>query len=187
MAETAQVRFTSKGEDSIPFDVLSGKESHKVPHIVTLHSKCNGALTFSEILSGITDAAFTRTDYLESFRAKDPVNGARLRILNPVTPPPILDGEPFPFETTSELYPEYGLLAGRHVEWELQREVLTALLKLNKNDTVCDDMHCRVDTNTHTHIYTHIYIHTHTHTYIYIYNIYTYIYKYIHIYKYIYI
>ena len=136
MAETAQVRFTSKGEDSIPFDVLSGKESHKVPHIVTLHSKCNGALTFSEILSGITDAAFTRTDYLESFRAKDPVNGARLRILNPVTPPPILDGEPFPFETTSELYPEYGLLAGRHVEWELQRKVLTALLKLNKNDTV---------------------------------------------------
>jgi hypothetical protein len=117
MAETAQVRFTSKGEDSIPFDVLSG----------------------------ITDAAFTRTDYLESFLAKDPVNGARLRILNPVTPPPILDGEPFPFQTTSELYPEYGLLAGKHVEWELQREVLTALLKLNKNDTVCDDMYLGVD------------------------------------------
>jgi hypothetical protein len=29
MAETAQVRFTSKGEDSIPFDVLSGKKSQK--------------------------------------------------------------------------------------------------------------------------------------------------------------
>jgi ABC-type phosphate/phosphonate transport system substrate-binding protein len=108
----------------------------KVPHIVTLCSKCNRALTLSEFCSGITDAAFTRTDYLESFLAKDPVNGARLRILNPVTPPPILDGEPFPFQTTSELYPEYGLLAGKHVEWELQREVLTALLKLNKNDTV---------------------------------------------------
>ena len=79
-----------------------------------------------------------------------------------------IDGEPFPFQTTSELYPEYGLLAGRHVEWELQREVLTALLKLNKNDTVCDDMHCRVDTNTHTYIYTYIYTHTHTHIYIYI-------------------
>ena len=29
-----------------------------------------------------------------------------------MTPAPILDGEPFPFETSSELYPEYGILAG---------------------------------------------------------------------------
>ena len=88
-----------------------------------------------------------------------------------------IDGEPFPFQTTSELYPEYGLLAGRHVEWELQREVLTALLKLNKNDTVkkkelqrevlsalfklnttiCDDIYYGVDLKKDIHLHT---IHT---------------------------
>eukprot|EP00277_Geminigera_cryophila_P031941 CAMPEP_0173063384 /NCGR_PEP_ID=MMETSP1102-20130122/4355_1 /TAXON_ID=49646 /ORGANISM="Geminigera sp., Strain Caron Lab Isolate" /LENGTH=657 /DNA_ID=CAMNT_0013930183 /DNA_START=160 /DNA_END=2132 /DNA_ORIENTATION=+ len=116
MADTKQVRFSSNGEDSLIDDVLDG----------------------------ISDAAFTRTDAIEDWRQKHPEKKNLLRILSPVTPAPVLDGIPFPFETTSELYPEYGLLAGIHVEWELQREVLQALLSLTVNDTITDDMYCNI-------------------------------------------
>jgi hypothetical protein len=34
------------------------------------------------------------------------------QVVSAVTPPPLSDQEPFPFETSSQLYPEYGLLAG---------------------------------------------------------------------------
>ena len=34
------------------------------------------------------------------------------QVVSAVTPAPLSDAEPFPFETSSELYPEYGLLAG---------------------------------------------------------------------------
>ena len=107
MADTRQIRFSAAGEDALIADVLNGE----------------------------SDAAFTRTDALESYKDREPVNAARLKIL-PSVDPPLLDGEHFPFQTTSELYPEYGLLAGMHVEWELQREVLTALLKLTTDSEV---------------------------------------------------
>jgi len=103
MSDTAQVRFTSKGEDLITEDVLNGKKNKKEKNkkktsqgedLITadvlngkqftkkkyfiswlnavnirgqwLFSKCNRALTFAETLSVITDAAFTRTGYLET-------------------------------------------------------------------------------------------------------------------------
>jgi hypothetical protein len=59
----------------------------------------------------------------------------------------VLDGKPFPFETSSELYPEYGLLAGEHVEWEIQREILQSLLALRTEDYVCDPIYCNVAAN----------------------------------------
>lgn len=105
-AETKQVRFTNKGDDAIIDDVLNGE----------------------------TDAAFTRTDAIES---RPPEQRAKLKILDGGLPDPYLEGKKFPFKATSELYPEYGLLAGDHVEWEVQREVLKTLLEITNETYVC--------------------------------------------------
>ena len=47
------------------------------------------------------------------------------QVVSAVTPAPLSDAEPFPFETSSELYPEYGLLAGLSMCHTVRHTVLT--------------------------------------------------------------
>jgi len=47
------------------------------------------------------------------------------QVVSAVTPAPLSDAEPFPFETSSELYPEYGLLAGLSMCHTVRHTVIT--------------------------------------------------------------
>mmetsp|Transcript_13562 Transcript_13562/g.26667 ORF Transcript_13562/g.26667 Transcript_13562/m.26667 type:complete len:371 (+) Transcript_13562:36-1148(+) len=79
-----------------------------------------------DVLHGRTDAAFARSDVWHS---ADVSVRQHLRVLQPrgnMT----MGGRPYPFPTTSELCPEFGLLAAEHVPWEVQAEVMSALLRL---------------------------------------------------------
>jgi len=80
-----------------------------------------------DVLGGEVDAAFTVPDALD---ALDAAKRDQLRVLNS-TNWAQLGKTKFPFETTSDLYPQAALMAAPHVEWELQREVIIALLSLN--------------------------------------------------------
>jgi len=91
----------------------------------------NQGLVVKGLLSGEFDVGFVRTDQLE--RSKDlsgnPVNIADFRIIDP-KPNLSIDGIPFPFESSTELYAEWNIAALTHVAVDVSREVQQAMLNV---------------------------------------------------------
>ena len=83
-----------------------------------------------ELLTGITDVGFARTDTLELYDSEEDRN--KIKVVG-VRQDVMLEGQTFPFQTTSPLYPENTLMVGDHVDWELQLEVTKALLSLTSS------------------------------------------------------
>jgi Protein tyrosine and serine/threonine kinase/ABC transporter, phosphonate, periplasmic substrate-binding protein len=85
------------------------------------------------VLDGKFDVGFVRTDQLE--RTKDNVTGelidrSLLKIIN-VIPNLTLDGVSFPFQSSTELYPEWNVASLVHVQDIVAEAVQIALLALN--------------------------------------------------------
>ena len=84
------------------------------------------------LLDGSFDVGFVRTDQIE--RTKDaasgaPVDPAAFRVLQP-RPGLAVDGVPFPFESSTPLYPEWNLASLGHVSDEVASEVQSAMRAL---------------------------------------------------------
>eukprot|EP00529_Nitzschia_sp_RCC80_P006728 CAMPEP_0113493838 /NCGR_PEP_ID=MMETSP0014_2-20120614/28800_1 /TAXON_ID=2857 /ORGANISM="Nitzschia sp." /LENGTH=1552 /DNA_ID=CAMNT_0000387717 /DNA_START=353 /DNA_END=5011 /DNA_ORIENTATION=- /assembly_acc=CAM_ASM_000159 len=84
------------------------------------------------VYNGDFDVGFVRTDQLE--RSKDengqPYNVSEVfTIINPIDDLQI-DGTPFPFQSSTELYAEWNLAALLHVDPEVSREVQRAMLNV---------------------------------------------------------
>lgn len=76
------------------------------------------------ILSGKADVGFVRSGVLESMTKDGKVNLAAINILNPQAL------KPFPFVTSTQLYPEWPIATMSHVEAYLARQITVALLSL---------------------------------------------------------
>jgi ABC-type phosphate/phosphonate transport system substrate-binding protein len=89
------------------------------------------------VLSGESDAGFTKSDIIEELEAKksDKFKGV-FKVLNKQENLEV-EGRPFPFQASSQLYPENGLLAMPWVSQVVQREVMQALMRLNKTSDEC--------------------------------------------------
>ena len=73
------------------------------------------------VLQGRFDVGFIRTDQLE--RTKDEfghtLNTSLFKVIDP-KPPVLLDGIPFPFQTSTQLYPEWNVASLEHVPNEVR-------------------------------------------------------------------
>ncbi|KAL3934069.1 MAG: hypothetical protein SGBAC_010128 [Bacillariaceae sp.] len=83
------------------------------------------------VLSGAFDVGFIRTDQLE--RSKDVngnlVNRSLFKVIDPI-PNLAIDGEQFPFESSTELYAEWNIASLTHVSPDVTREVQRAMLSI---------------------------------------------------------
>jgi hypothetical protein len=76
-------------------------------------------------------AGFVRTDLLEGLDRLGQINRSALRVLDRVANLSAADGQPFPFESSTSLYPEYALGALPRVDWAVVRAVQNALQRIN--------------------------------------------------------
>ena len=84
-----------------------------------------------DVLSGTLDAAIVQGGWFETnqaalmdqFRFHHLINASLL-------------GETYPFATSTEVIPNYGLAAGPHVSWQLRENVLLALAALNASSPI---------------------------------------------------
>lgn len=84
------------------------------------------------VLDGSFDVGFVRTDQIERTRdaaSGAPVDPAAFRVLQP-RPGLAVDGVPFPFESSTPLYPEWNLASLGHVGDEVASEVQSAMRAL---------------------------------------------------------
>ena len=89
------------------------------------------------VLAGKFDVGFIRTDQIERTKNSDGVlvDPAELRILQP-QPDLAIDGVPFPFESSTPLYPEWNLASLGHVSDEVASEVQSAMRALAEHADV---------------------------------------------------
>jgi serine/threonine protein kinase/ABC-type phosphate/phosphonate transport system substrate-binding protein len=116
----------------------------------------NQGLVVKGVLNGDFDVGFVRTDQLE--RSKDvdgnPVDLSRFKIIDP-KPNLEIDGIPFPFQSSTDLYAEWNIAGLKHVAPDVSREIQRAMLAVaeygkvgesleacydNPNMTNCDSM-----------------------------------------------
>jgi len=76
------------------------------------------------VLSGEADVGFIRSGVLESIKKEGKINLATINILNHQ------ELKPFPFVTSTQLYPEWPIATMNHVEDHLARQITVALLLL---------------------------------------------------------
>lgn len=89
------------------------------------------------VLSGESDAGFTKTDVIESLEENDAAKWKGVfKVLN-LQEDLEVEGKEFPFQSSSQLYPESGLLAMPWVPQLVQREVMQALMRLTKDSPEC--------------------------------------------------
>ncbi len=80
------------------------------------------------VLSGQADVGFVRSGVLESMTKDGEINLAAIKVLNSQK------FKPFPFETSTRLYPEWPIATMNHVDAYLARQITVALLSLQPKD-----------------------------------------------------
>jgi len=91
----------------------------------------NQGLVVKGLLAGDFDVGFIRTDQLERSKDADgnPVDLDKFKIINP-QPDLEINGVPFPFQSSTELYAEWNIAALTHVAQDVSREVQHAMLNI---------------------------------------------------------
>lgn len=93
------------------------------------------------VLNGEFDVGFVRTDQIE--RTKDSngtlVDPNLFEVLD-VQPNLTIDDEPFPFESSTPLYPEWNIAALAHVPVDVQQAVMEAMLAVVDHAQAATDM-----------------------------------------------
>ena len=99
------------------------------------------------VYDGFVDVGFVRTDQIEGMQVRNQsMSGSRfvatdreafeyINRQRPIT----LDGIEFPFDSSTQLYPEFSFAAAKEVNWQLQMEVQRALLNIgnpNSSDSL---------------------------------------------------
>ena len=103
------------------------------------------------ILNKQFDVGFIRTDQLE--RSKDsegnPIPLSNFKIIDP-KPNLQIDGIPFPFQSSTPLYPEWNLASLTHVPDDISREVQNAMLAISDRATIGKQYLECIDTHNNT-------------------------------------
>ena len=83
----------------------------------------------NSVLNGEFDIGFVRTDQIERTKSSNGtlVDPRKLKILDPI-PDLNIDGDPFPFESSTPLYPEWNVAALSHVPVDVSRALQEAML-----------------------------------------------------------
>lgn len=105
------------------------------------------------VLGGNFDVGFVRTDQLERTKHKNGtlIDKSQLKIINGFYPD--LEGEQFPFESSTILYPEWNLASLSHVANDVALAVQDAMLAIRDHAAVGAEIDaCYVDRNCTTNV-----------------------------------
>jgi len=112
----------------------------------------NQGLVVQGLLSGDFDVGFVRTDQLE--RSKDvdgnPVDLSMFKVID-AKPGLNIDGEPFPFESSTELYPEWNIASLKHVPSDVTREVQKAMMDIGDYGVIGSSIYQCYDEHNQTY------------------------------------
>ena len=86
--------------------------------------------TLKALLNGKVDAAFIRSAYMEELAARGEIDATRLRLLNAQQHPD------FPWQTSTDLYPNWPFVAFTHVDSGIAARVTGALFRITPGDSV---------------------------------------------------
>ena len=103
------------------------------------------------VLSGAFDAGFVRTDQIEGSTDRDgnPLDPNLFRVID-AKPNLTINGVPFPFESSTPLYPEWNVAALRHVPSEVSRQVQDAMLALATHAKLAQQIQDCLEENNNT-------------------------------------
>jgi len=99
----------------------------------------NQATVVNGVLSGRFDVGFVRTDQMGQTQDMDGnlIDRSLLKVIDPI-PDLDLDGAPFPFQSSTMLYPEWNLAALPHVPEDVAQEVQHAMLRIAHHARAAD-------------------------------------------------
>ena len=83
-----------------------------------------------DVRRGAADVGFVRTDMIEGMDANGETNISWFKVIDKINAT-LGDGTPFPFQTSTELYPEWSLGALAHADWKVVEEVSKAMMLIN--------------------------------------------------------
>jgi len=85
--------------------------------------------TVTDVLTGVVDAGFVRTDYLERLNQSGHIDfHTDIKIIHHVNAS--VDHHDFPFEVSTNLFPEWPLGVLKHVDWHVSQQVSEALMTI---------------------------------------------------------
>ncbi len=127
----AAASISGLGSGQMQFKVMIDNEMNYLQDPKQLVFTSDQGLVVQGLLNGEFDAGFVRTDQLEKTTDADgnPVDISNVRILEPV-PGLTIDGVPFPFQSSTELYAEWNIAALTHVAPLVSQEVQQAMLSI---------------------------------------------------------
>ncbi|CAB9525762.1 Receptor-type guanylate cyclase gcy [Seminavis robusta] len=107
----------------------------------------NQAQIVNGVISGKFDIGFVRTDQIERTNDADGnlVDPNLIKVLE--SKPNFLNGVPFPFEASTQLYPEWNLGAMETVDSQVSREVQAAMLALAEHSKTGEAIQACLDAN----------------------------------------
>ncbi len=85
-------------------------------------------LVVAAVLAGQVDAGFVRSGVLESLRGSPTLDVSQLEVVEPKRLPG------FPFQSSTRLFPEWAVAALPHLDSQISRRILVALLALEAED-----------------------------------------------------
>jgi serine/threonine protein kinase len=145
----ATASITGLGSGQMQFRELQRAGLHHLQDPEQLIFTGNQGKVVQSVLNGQVDVGFVRTDQLE--RSTDPSTGelldlSKIKIIGP-REGLISNGEPFPFSTSTSLYPEWNLASLPHVRADVAREVQSVLLAMAEHAAIAPDLLSCYDTS----------------------------------------
>mmetsp|Transcript_24363 Transcript_24363/g.54895 ORF Transcript_24363/g.54895 Transcript_24363/m.54895 type:complete len:1195 (-) Transcript_24363:108-3692(-) len=92
----------------------------------------NQGAVVNMVYKKVVDVGFVRTNQIELMESQGKTKKSYFRYLSPVNV--YENGQPYPFESSTVLYPEWNVAALSHVHWLIQREVQRALLEMDQSE-----------------------------------------------------
>lgn len=127
------------GSGQMQFRAMQQVGLHHLQDPLQVVFTSNQGKVVNGVLKGQFDAGFVRTDQIERTKGTNGelVDKSKLKIIN-VKPDLTIDGAPFPFESSTLLYPEWNVASLPHVPDNVAEEVQSALLALDNHAYVGD-------------------------------------------------
>jgi guanylate cyclase len=128
----ATVSITGLGSGQMQFRELQRAGLHHLQDPEQIIFTGNQGKVVQSVIDGQVDVGFVRTDQLE--RTIDPSTGmlldlSKIKIIGNHEGL-VSDGEPFPFQSSTSLYPEWNLASLPHVRGDVAKEVQSSLLAM---------------------------------------------------------
>jgi serine/threonine protein kinase len=138
----ATVSITGLGSGQMQFRELQRAGLHHLQSPEQLLFTGNQGKVVQSVLNGQVDVGFVRTDQLE--RSLDLSTGmlldlSKIKIIGP-RKGLISNGEPFPFQSSTSLYPEWNLASLPHVSDDVAIEVQSSLLAMAEHAAIAPDL-----------------------------------------------